>query len=113
MPETVHSDECLANLQAGACAVVLALSGSARRSQRLAELGMTPGVQLEVVRAAPGQPMLLRVRRTLLALDRGSAADVLVRPVGVCQKFPHRPRSFRRQGRRRFASKPHGREGDA
>lgn len=105
MPETVHSDECLANLQAGSCAVVVALRGSARRSQRLAELGMTPGVQLDVVRAAPGQPMLVRVRRTLLALDRGSAADVLVRQVGMRKSHQGRPRAIRRRGRRRYAMK--------
>lgn len=113
MPEPVHSDECLANLKAGSSAVVVALCGCTRRSQRLAELGMTPGVQLDVVRAAPGQPMLLRVRRTLLALDRGSAADVLVRPVGMCKTPKHQARGHHRRSRRRFAMKRHGRGGDA
>ncbi len=113
MPEPEHGDGILANLQAGSCAVVVALAGSARRSQRLAELGMTPGVQLDVVRAAPGQPMLLRVRRTLLALDRGSAAEVLVRQVGKRKCHQGWARGFRRQGRRRFAMKRRRREGDS
>jgi len=112
MAETVHNDERLANLQAGACAVVISLRGNERRSQRLAELGMTPGVQVDVVRAAPGQPMLLRVRRTLLALDRGSAADVLVRPVGPRASPQHQQRGSLRRGGRGLGTKRRGRDGE-
>lgn len=93
--------ERLADLPVGASGEVLGFCGCKRRAQRLAELGMSPGIRIEVLRAAPGQPMLLRVRRTLLALDRQSAADVLVRPVGRADERPCRG-GRRRSGRRWF-----------
>lgn len=47
---------------------------------RLAELGLTPGVELRVLRDAGG-PLLLAVRDARLALGRGMAAKVIVKPV--------------------------------
>lgn len=82
MFDTDGETSTLASLQAGCVAEVVDFLGCQRRAQRLAELGMTPGTRLEILRAAPGQPLLLRVRGTMLAVDRRSARDVMVRPCG-------------------------------
>ena len=84
----------LTELEAGLAGEVAGFCGCERRAQRLAELGMTPGALLDVVRATPGQPMLVRVRRTLLAIDRDSANEVLVNVVDS-------HRHCRRRGKRR------------
>ncbi len=50
---------------------------------RLAELGLTPGAPVAVLRKAPfGGPMLLRVRQFVLSLRMDEAAAVLVAPAG-------------------------------
>jgi Fe2+ transport system protein FeoA len=72
----------LASLPAGCTAEVVDFLGCRRRAQRLAELGMTPGTRFEILRASPGQPLLLRVRGAMLAVDRRSARDVVVRSCG-------------------------------
>jgi Fe2+ transport system protein FeoA len=102
----------LANLPSGCDAEVVDFHGCRRRAQRLAELGMTPGTQLAIVRTSPGQPLLLRVRGALLAIDRRSARDVIVRPIeqqpaAARRGFFHGRRSWRfRFGRGRRHSKP-------
>ena len=112
MTEPEREGERLTDLRVGISGEVIGLCGCERRAQRLAELGMTPGVRLDVLRAAPGQPMLLRVRRTLLALDRESAADVLVRPLGSQGELLGRGRRRWRRGRRWFGRRGHRGEAD-
>ena len=46
-------------------------------ARRLAELGLTPGVQLEVLQDQGG-PLLLAVRDSRLALGRGMAHKIIV-----------------------------------
>ncbi len=111
MAKHEREGERLADLRVGSSGEVIGFCGCNRRAQRLAELGMSPGVQLDVLRAAPGQPMLLRVRRTLLALDRRSAADVLVRPLGRQDELPRRGRRKWRRGRW-FGHRKHRGEGN-
>jgi Fe2+ transport system protein FeoA len=48
--------------------------------RRLAEMGLTPGVQLEVLQDQGG-PLLLAVRDSRLALGRGMAHKILVESV--------------------------------
>ncbi|MEJ2012323.1 MAG: FeoA family protein [Anaerolineales bacterium] len=92
----------LASLQAGCAVEVVNFLGCRRRAQRLAELGMTPGTRLEIMRAAPGQPLLLRVRGAMLAVDRRSARDVIVRPCGRAGAVAHDRAGRRRRWRPRF-----------
>jgi ferrous iron transport protein A len=47
---------------------------------RLAELGLTPGVELEIVQDQGG-PLLLAVRNSRLALGRGMAAKIVVEAI--------------------------------
>jgi Fe2+ transport system protein FeoA len=49
-------------------------------SRRLAEMGLTPGVQLEVLQDQGG-PLLLAVRDSRLALGRGMAHKIFVEAV--------------------------------
>jgi Fe2+ transport system protein FeoA/predicted transcriptional regulator len=61
------------------CTVVLALGGH-RMVRRLAEMGLTPGTDVTIVRNAPLHgPVEVFVRGVSLALGRGIAGRVLVR----------------------------------
>jgi Fe2+ transport system protein FeoA len=59
---------------------------------RLTEMGLTPGTLIEVLQAARGQPLLLRVRGSQLAIDRETASKIEVKPLegaphdGGCHK---------------------------
>ena len=46
---------------------------------RLAAMGLTPGVQIEVVRNAGFGPFIIAVKDTRLVLGRGMADKVLIR----------------------------------
>lgn len=63
------------------CTVVLALGGH-RMVRRLAEMGLTPGTEVTIVRNAPLHgPIEIFVRGVSLALGRGIASRVLVKPL--------------------------------
>ena len=68
----------LTNVRSGQPVVLVQISGGHRVAHRLAELGLTPGVQLEVLQNKGG-PILLAVRGTRLAIGRGMAKKVMVR----------------------------------
>lgn len=68
----------LDQIRAGAVVRLLGFARCRRRGLRLAELGLTPGTQVEVLRASPGQPLLLRVRGAQLAIDRKTARKICV-----------------------------------
>lgn len=68
----------LKNIRSGQPVVLVQISGGHRVAHRLAELGLTPGVQLEVLQNKGG-PILLAVRGTRLAIGRGMANKVMVR----------------------------------
>lgn len=56
-----------------------------RLRRRLAELGLTPGVEM-VVLQNNGGPLLLSVRDSRLALGRGMAAKVEVTPISGAKR---------------------------
>jgi ferrous iron transport protein A len=60
---------------------LVGVRGCRNASHRLAELGLTPGVELEVLRKGNGGPLLLAVRDSRLALGRRMAQRVIVVPV--------------------------------
>ncbi len=67
----------LADLVAGGAGRVSGVEGSPGLVQRLQEMGLTPGVPVEVVRFAPlGDPMEIRVRGYLLSLRKADARGV-------------------------------------
>lgn len=71
--------ESLANLVPGQTGRVVALECQGLPRRRLLDLGLTPGVEVQVVmQAALGDPVAFRVRNTLMALRREQAEQILV-----------------------------------
>lgn len=67
----------LGDLRPGARARVTAVHGRSEVAQRIAELGVTPGVVIEVERIAPlGNPIQIRVRGYHLALRLNEARQI-------------------------------------
>jgi ferrous iron transport protein A len=58
-----------------------AVGGGQRLRQRLADLGLTPGVVLRLVQNDPSGPLIVAMRDDArLALGRGMAAQIMVEP---------------------------------
>jgi len=67
----------LTDLPVGRDARVTAVNGNGRVTRRLMEMGVIPGVAVQVVKTAPfGDPMEIRVRGYSLAM-RKSEADAI------------------------------------
>ncbi len=76
-------------------------------SLRLAELGLNPHTKITVLKSAHGQPLIICVRGSRLAIDRQTAHQIRVRPVSarpqhVIHERPQRGRVARGRRRRRF-----------
>jgi ferrous iron transport protein A len=70
----------LAELPVGARATVVRIEGIDEVSCRLMEMGLTPGVELQVVGVAPlGDPLELELRGYRLSLRKSEAANVEVK----------------------------------
>lgn len=65
-------------LPAGEVGVVRQLAGGQGFRSRLATLGFTPGVEVNMVQNFGRGPLIVLVRDTRVALGRGEAAKVLV-----------------------------------
>ncbi|MBC7263123.1 MAG: ferrous iron transport protein A [Chloroflexi bacterium] len=78
------NNECLplSDLATGHIGVVVQLTGGRGFVCRLAALGFTPGVQVTMVQNLGHGPVIVMVRDTRVALGRGEANKVLVRPQG-------------------------------
>lgn len=69
----------LTNLPIGRDARVTAVAGSGRVTRRLLEMGVIPGVAVQVVKMAPfGDPIEIRVRGYSLAMRRSEADAIEV-----------------------------------
>lgn len=69
----------LADLKPGECGYIGRLEGNTQGRLRLMELGLTPGVHVQVIRiAAFGGPLDIEVRGYQLSLRREEAAAVLL-----------------------------------
>jgi Fe2+ transport system protein FeoA len=68
----------LTSLEPGRRGRLVRIEGGHQVVHRLSELGLTPGVEIEVLRRNGGGPLLLAVRDTRLAIGRGMADKVLV-----------------------------------
>lgn len=69
----------LTELPLGKDARVTAVNGEGRVTRRLLELGVIPGVAVQVVKKAPfGDPIEIRVRRYSLAVRRSEADAIEV-----------------------------------
>ncbi|MFW6132957.1 MAG: FeoA family protein [Planctomycetota bacterium] len=78
----------LSDVLTGQEVVLAEITGGRGFRHRLTEMGLTPGIRLEVVnRGRPG-PMIISVKGTRLMLGRGAAHRVL-----VCPPSAERPRN--------------------
>jgi Fe2+ transport system protein FeoA len=68
----------LTTLMPGQRARLVRIEAGHRAVHRLSELGLTPGVELEVFQRDGHGPLLIAVRDTRLAVGRGMADKVLV-----------------------------------
>lgn len=69
----------LATINIGSTTQVVDISGEDNTSLRLLEMGLTPGVEVTVVSAAPlGDPVELELRGYRLSIRRTEAARVVV-----------------------------------
>lgn len=79
MPETEHTFP-LTMVASGQQVRLVEIMADHKVMHRLAELGLTPGVELEVIQDAGG-PLLLAVRHTRLALRHAIASKILVESI--------------------------------
>ena len=69
----------LTDLPIGKDARVIAVNGEGRVTRRLMEMGMIPGVTVQVVKMAPfGDPIEIRVRGYSLAMRKSEADSIEV-----------------------------------
>jgi ferrous iron transport protein A len=78
-----ESELCaLTDLAEGEKSVMIRAVGGFGLVRRLAEMGLTPGVEIKLLRKGSfGGPVEIEVRGVALALGRGVASRVLVKPV--------------------------------
>jgi ferrous iron transport protein A len=69
----------LRNVPVGSSVRVTAVNGESRISRRLMEMGVIPGVSVEVIKTAPfGDPIEVRVRGYSLAMRKNEADSIEV-----------------------------------
>ncbi len=71
----------LEQLKTGQKGLVTGLHGGHGVVSRLATLGFTPGVQVEMVRNHGHGPLIVEVRGAQVALGRGEAAHIVLVPL--------------------------------
>jgi len=80
-PSNVPADQLpLGRLGAGQRAIVTRVLGGRGLQTRLAALGLTVGAEIRLIQNYGRGPLLLTVRETRLALGRGEANHILVKP---------------------------------
>ncbi|MCO1600460.1 MULTISPECIES: FeoA family protein [Desulfosporosinus] len=72
-------DRFLQDLKPGERARVERIEGGGALRRRMMDMGIVPGVELEVVRCAPlGGPLQIRLKGYYLAMRRGECARIMV-----------------------------------
>jgi ferrous iron transport protein A len=77
MPDKKHRIS-LSEVAAGEAATVLDFLGGRMVNNRLASLGFTPGVKVNMTQNYGRGPLIVKVRGTSVALGRGEAAKIIV-----------------------------------
>ena len=77
MPDK-NSRISLSEVAAGEVATVLDFLGGRMVNNRLASLGFTPGVMVDMAQNYGHGPLIVKVRGTRVALGRGEAAKIIV-----------------------------------
>ncbi|MDD5466928.1 MAG: FeoA domain-containing protein [Anaerolineales bacterium] len=68
----------LSEMTTGDDATILAIQGGRMVNNRLASLGFTPGVQVNMAQNYGRGPLIVIVRGTRVAIGRGEAAKIIV-----------------------------------
>jgi len=68
----------LIDLKEGEKATIVSITGGAGVTQRLTDMGLTPGTEVTVIESAFFGPIEISVRGSKLAVGRGIAAKILV-----------------------------------
>lgn len=69
----------LTDLKADESGKIISLSGGKLAIKRLADLGLTPGTAIKIIRKAPGSgPLQVEVRSAKLIIGKGLAAKILI-----------------------------------
>lgn len=76
-----YADICLSELCTHGSATILAFSSGRLEMSRLASLGFTPGAHVSMNQNFGRGPLIVTVRGTRVALGRGEAAQIFVRPL--------------------------------
>ncbi len=71
----------MADVDTGRDVVLVALEGGHAFRHRLAEMGLTPGVQFKLLSKGHPGPYIILIKETRLVLGRGMTDAVMVRPV--------------------------------
>jgi len=84
LPQHLSDSLTLDLFASGTQVRILAVTGELPVRRRLLEMGLCPGITLDVLRRAPlGDPLEVRVRGYLLSLRRDQAAQVSVAALAV------------------------------
>lgn len=74
----------LIDVKPGQKAVVARIGGSGALRRRMLDMGIVPGVELQVIRKAPwGGPVQLRLRGYYLAMRRSECEQIVVVPAAT------------------------------
>ncbi len=92
--EREYKIRLLGDVPSGGRVRMVGFARHGRRSRRLAEMGINPGTEITVIQADPGQPLLLRVRGSQLAVDRRVANHLLVAPLEAMPELLHGRRGW-------------------
>ncbi|MBR1931228.1 MAG: ferrous iron transport protein A [Lachnospiraceae bacterium] len=68
----------LSDVKSGSSGQVLSVNGRTDFQRRITAVGITPGCRFQVVQNEKKYPVLLNVRSTLLAVDRGDCEEIMV-----------------------------------
>lgn len=72
-------ERCLGDLKSGERACVECILGGGAVRRRMMDMGIVPGVELEVIRRAPlGGPLQVRLKGYYLAMRRGECSKIVV-----------------------------------
>ena len=71
----------LTTVAEGQCVRLARLNAGCGMAARLSAMGLVPGVELRVLRNRGHGPALVEVKGTRLALGRGMAAHIRVKPI--------------------------------
>lgn len=81
MPYHIEDLVPLEDLPEGKMGEIILMVGGKGMTRRLCEMGLTPGAKVRMTKKAPiGGPIILEVRSTEIAIGRGLASKILVKP---------------------------------